>query len=330
MRINKIKETYLIGGVAILVLALLSWFFLVSPRMAQASEIGERREAVEALNVKSAQQIASLTKLKDGMVKERAVAAALAVKFPPTADQPALFRQIVAAAGKAGIPEKSITSLGPAAPILGSPSGSGGAKLAGAGAAPAAPADEDGDAAAPATAAPAKTAENMATMAVSFNTEGTFDQMVNMLKNLESIDRSFLITQVNLSTGEKGKFTIAVQGNMYVHRAIPDPEAGTIPLVGEPAYCAPLRVAAAFSAKNPEGTASPEAGKQLGTLLAPAIGEASKAGKAEVANFLALTANLRSGPTPTSVQRVTWGVALASTNPVMLKDCGIDMIVASS
>ncbi len=135
MRINKIKETYLIGGVAILLLALLSWFFLVSPRMAQASEIGEHRVAVEALNVKSAQEIATLTKLKDGLVKERTVAAALAVKFPPTADQPTLFRQIVAAAARAGIPEKNITSLGPAAPILGAPSS--GARLPGAGAAPA-------------------------------------------------------------------------------------------------------------------------------------------------------------------------------------------------
>lgn len=229
MRINKIKETYLIGGFAILLMALLSWFFLVSPRMAQASEIGEHREAVEALNVKAAAQIASLTTLKDGLVNERKIAAALAVKFPPTADQPTLFRQIVAAAGQAGIPEKSITSLGPAAPILGSPSS--GAKLSAAAAAPAA-ADRDG--AAPAKAAPERTAENMATMAVAFNAEGTFDQMVKTLKNLENMPRSFLITQVNLATGDKGEFTIAVQGNMYVHRAVPDPEAKVVVPVPTP------------------------------------------------------------------------------------------------
>lgn len=226
MRFNKIKETYLVGGVAIVLMALLSWFFLVSPRLAQASEIGEHRVAVEALNVKAAEQVTSLTTLKDGLVKERKVAAALAVKFPPTADQPTLFRQIVDAAAKAKIPETSITSLGPAAPIMGTPSS--GAKLPAAGAVPV------GGNAAGKAAASAMAAQNMATMAVSFNAQGDFTQMVAMLKNLENLPRSFLITQVNLSTADKGKFTIAVQGNMYVHRTVPDPDAKVAVVVPTP------------------------------------------------------------------------------------------------
>jgi hypothetical protein len=142
VRFNKIKETYLIGGVVIVLLALVSWFFLVSPRMDQASEIGERQAAAEMLNAKSAKEIAALTTLKDGLVQERKISAALAVKFPPTADQPTLFRQIVAAASSAGIDEKNITSVGPAAPILGAPSS--GAKLP-----QVAPAAQDGKAATP-------------------------------------------------------------------------------------------------------------------------------------------------------------------------------------
>jgi hypothetical protein len=237
VRFNKVKETYLIGGVAIVLLAPLSWFFLVSPRIDQAREIGENRAAVQALNAKSAKEIAALTSLKNGLVQERKVAAALAKKFPPTADQPMLFRQIVLAALKAGIPEKSVTSLGPAAPILGGPSS--GAKLPGAGAAPAT-AGPGGIAAAPATGA-----ENMATMAVSFNAQGTFPQMVKMLKNLEDLPRSFLITQVNLSSADNANFTIAVQGNMYVHRAVPDPDAVVVPVV------VPTPVAGATVAAKP-------------------------------------------------------------------------------
>jgi hypothetical protein len=236
--VNKVKQTYLIGVVAIVLLALVSWFFLVSPRMAQASEIGEHRAAVEALNVKSATQITALTSLKNGLVRERQVAAALAVKFPPTADQPTLFGQVVAAAKKAGIPETSITSLGPAAPILGSPSS--GAKLPSAPAVPAGKEGADGKA-----ATPVKAVENMATMAISFNAQGSFGQMVAMLHNLEDLDRSFLITQVNLSSADKGKFTIAVQGNMYVHRAVPDPDAKVVPVV------VPTPMAAATQAVNP-------------------------------------------------------------------------------
>jgi hypothetical protein len=220
VRFNKVKETYLIGGVAIVLLALLSWFFLVSPRISQASDIGENRAAVEAMNVSSATQITTLTNLKNGLVQERQVAASLAVKFPPTADQPTLFAQIVAAARKAGIPEKSITSLGPAAPVLGAPSS--GAKLAGAGAAPTAPTNG---------VSPAKVTEDLATMAVSFNAQGDFTQTVAMLHNLEDLPRSFLITQISLASADKGQFTIAVQGNMYVHRAVSDPGATVVPVV---------------------------------------------------------------------------------------------------
>lgn len=202
MTFNKVKQTYLIGIVAITVLTLVSWFFLVSPRMAQAGEIAAQQAQVEASNVKTQQQIAQLTTMKKGLVKQRQVAAALATKFPPTADQPTLFRQIGLAAKKAGITENDVTSLGPAAPVLGGASAV--AKLPGAGAA-------------------AKGTDNLATMAVSFDATGSFTQMVALLSNLEDLPRSFLITQVNLASADKAKFTIAVQGNMFVYRAVPDP-----------------------------------------------------------------------------------------------------------
>ena len=233
MRLNKLKQTYLIGGFAVVLLAVLSWFFLVSPRMAQAGEIGERTAVAEMQNAKSVAQIASLTKLKNGLVEERKVANALAVKFPPNADQPTLLRQIMAAAEKSGIPEKSITTLGLAAPIMGGPST--GAKLPPAASSDAA-ASSDGKPDAAKAAAPV---ENMATMTISFNAQVTYTQVISMLKNMEDLPRSFLITQVNLAASE-GKFTITVQGNMYVHRAIPDPEAKVPTPVATPTVGAKL------------------------------------------------------------------------------------------
>ena len=213
MTFNKVKQTYLIGGVAIVVLALVSWFFLVSPRMAQAAEIEGQQAQVEASNAKTQGQIAKLTTMKKGLVKERLVASALATKFPPTADQPTLFRQIGLAAKKAGITENNVTSLGPAAPILGGAAV--GAKLPGAGAG-------------------AMGTDNLATMAVSFNATGSFSQMVAMLTNLEDLPRSFLITQVNLASTDKAKFTIEVQGNMFVYRAVPDPDVKPVALQAVP------------------------------------------------------------------------------------------------
>jgi Tfp pilus assembly protein PilO len=222
VKLNKVKETYLIGGLVIGLVALLSWFFLVSPRMAQAGEIGERTVATQEKNATSERQIVTLTKLKNGLVDERAIAQALARKFPPTADQATLLRQIMTAATAAGIPERNVTALGPAAPILGGSSGS--AKLPGGGATPAT-GDEGKSSAA---TKPAAAAESLATMTVAFNAKGSFQQVVDMLKKLEDLPRAFLITQVNLSSAETNEFTIAVQGNMYVHRAITDPESPAV------------------------------------------------------------------------------------------------------
>jgi len=208
---NKVKRTYLLGMVVMVVLALVSWFFLLSPRMATAADIADQQTQAEAVNAKSSKEIALLTKMKAGLLQERAIAAALAVKFPATADQPTLFRQIVAAAAKAGIGEKNVTSVGPAAPVLGSPSS--GAKLPGAGAA--AGAKGDGGA--------------MASMAVSFNAKGTLAQMVAMLQSLEDLPRSYLIKNVDLASGETDSFTMTVEGDMFMYRAVPDPDATPTP-----------------------------------------------------------------------------------------------------
>lgn len=222
MSFNKVKGTYLVGGALIALLTLLSWFFLVMPRMGESGEIGEQQAAAEAVNAKSAKEIVALNTLKVGLPTQRKVASALALKFPATADEPTLFRAVVAAALKAGIPEKSIIAVGPSAPIMGV--GSSGAKLPAAGSAPAkGPAPEAGAAAPVKGATPATGGQNLATMTISFNASGNYDQMVRMLQNLEGMRRSFLITQVNLASAEAGKFTVAVQGNMYVHRTVTDP-----------------------------------------------------------------------------------------------------------
>ena len=252
MSFNKVKQTYLFGGLVIALVAVLSWFFLVSPRIEKAGDIGEQQAAAEAVNAKSAAQIVALNKLKQGLPHEKEVTQALAVKFPPTADEPTLFRAVVAAAAKAGIAEKKIKSVGPAAPVMGGASG-GGAKLAAA----EAPAATD---AAPAKgAAPAKATQELATMAITFNAEGNFGQMVAMIQNLENMDRSFLITQVNLSSAEGGAFTIALQGNMYVYRPVPPPETAVAARAGSLPAATPAAAPAAPAAAPAAPAAAPAA-----------------------------------------------------------------------
>ena len=55
---------------------------------------------------------------------------------------------------------------------------------------------------------------------------GSYDQMQELLENLEQMPRSFLITTVALSGGgETGEFTTTISGDMFVMAPAADPTA---------------------------------------------------------------------------------------------------------
>ncbi len=51
---------------------------------------------------------------------------------------------------------------------------------------------------------------------------GDFDQTVRFLKNLEHMDRAYLVTSVSL-TGQEGTYTTTVLGSMFVIQPVPEP-----------------------------------------------------------------------------------------------------------
>ena len=54
---------------------------------------------------------------------------------------------------------------------------------------------------------------------------GSYDQMQQLLENLEQMPRSFLITTVALSGGgEAGEFTSTISGDMFVMAPAADPD----------------------------------------------------------------------------------------------------------
>jgi hypothetical protein len=123
------------------------------------------------------------------------------VKFPPTADQPGLFRDITAAAQDAGIGPGGVTSLTPTPPVEGG--------------------DEAAASSGIQVGAPAA---GLARQTMAIAVTGSYDQTQHLLENLEQMPRSFLINTVELSgTAEGGAFTTTISGDMFVMAPAADP-----------------------------------------------------------------------------------------------------------
>ncbi len=101
----------------------------------------------------------------------------------------------------AGIGAKGVTTLAPTPPIISSSTGG-------------------------VTAEAGAVSNTLATQDVTVSVTGSYDQTTALLKNLEHMDRAYLITSVTLSGSEKdgGEYTTTIDGHMYVMPPIADPD----------------------------------------------------------------------------------------------------------
>ena len=207
MNVSKAVTTKIIGGVALLSLLALGWVFVLSPRTSAVAEVHRQTAEVRDQNDALRQQIRVLRAQEAGLGEVRASATALAAKFPPTADQPGLFRQVTAAAVEAGIPATKVTALTPQAPVAGRPGQVTGVQLPG-----------------------ESTTSDLAVQKVSMSVEGRPDQLELLMRNLEQMARAYLVTSLTLAQGaEPGVYSATIAGDMFVMPHAPDPagpEAG--------------------------------------------------------------------------------------------------------
>lgn len=216
MNLSKARLTALGGSLALLVLVLLGWFFVLSPQMSKAGEIKEQTASVEASNTKLMAQIKAAQEQEANLGEARSYAAALGARFPQTAAQADMFAQIKDAAARAGIPEKNVTALTPTVPQGGGPAGTatGGATVPQAGA-----------------------AKGVATLQVSLTVSGTQPQLIKFLTMLESMPRSYLIDTLSVGpSGESAKmYTLSINGTMFALQAPIDPATVKTAQPGVPA-----------------------------------------------------------------------------------------------
>jgi Tfp pilus assembly protein PilO len=225
MNLTKSRTIVLLGSLGIVLLLIVSWFLLLSPRMATASDLNTQRESVEAQNVAAESKIAELEQMKANIGEVKAEADLLTKRFPPTAEEAELFALVKKAAAQAGIPERNISDLTIAVPAIGA--GDGSVTL------PETAPPAEGETAADPNAAPAEAApvaaaptSQLASMPLDVTVTGTKVQVTNFLAALENMDRAYLVSSVSLGGEGEGEGSSAtINGSMYLLPELVDPTA---------------------------------------------------------------------------------------------------------
>ena len=191
--------TKLVGALALLVIAAAGWMLVIGPQNDALAEVREQTQTARDQNDLLTLQLATLRKQAEQLDATRDTAEALAGKFPPTADQPGLFRQVTGAATAAGIPPRNVTALTPTPPTVGGVDPATGVQP---------------------QSGPAELARQTVTVSVT----GGYAETQDLLENLEEMPRAYLVSSVTLSGGaEEGGFTTTITGDMFVMPPAQDP-----------------------------------------------------------------------------------------------------------
>ena len=194
MRLGRFGWTVIVGIVALAVLALVSWFFVLSPRLSQAADLQAEAEQLSMANLTLRNQY----NRDVGLVTQAPAAArdaqALFETMPQQADLPAVLEQITAAALDAGIKPADVGLISTTVPQP--------VKVA------------KGDDSVP-------TGVALATMNTSISAVGTHEQVLAFIQNLQELNRAFLITGTSFETAPdpttgKTEESVRLEGTMFV------------------------------------------------------------------------------------------------------------------
>jgi hypothetical protein len=211
----------LIGVAVLLAMLIAGWLFVLSPRSDAVAAVDSDVKVASATNDSLRNQIATRRAQEAKLPELRKISKALDGRFPPSAEQPELYKMVTAAAGRAGIAPGDVTNLTVNPPVSGTAGQSASAQLPGVAAVPA----------------------QIASQQVTMDVKGTEAQIRKMVANLEDLPRAFEVTTVNLSnpssgtaagtaTGTAGTAAAAVvdtgstatiTGQMFVMPALADP-----------------------------------------------------------------------------------------------------------
>lgn len=174
------RATLAIGVVVLVVVAAASWFLLLNPVTSTLSETREQHAETVDANRMLAVRLGAVERQEEELPTTVAAAEELATMFPATADQPGFFDMLGKAAAAAGISPDRVTTLSPTVPVR---------------VADVEASDE------PATPT-VPTATDLAYQLVTVSVEAPYEQVEELLRQVERMDRAFLVQGVSISTDD--------------------------------------------------------------------------------------------------------------------------------
>ncbi len=201
MSLRTPTATIVIGVLSLLVTAGLGWLLIVGPVTGTLADVRAEATAVQRTQQTMQIELDALERRRDDLPQIREVADQLARMFPSTADQPEFFRLVTAAAARAGIGPKAITSLSPTAPV----------------------AQTTGSSATPEERAASLAAADLAVQTVTITISASYPQARDLLNNLERMDRAFLLETVSLG-GAGDALVVSITGKTFVAPPLTEPD----------------------------------------------------------------------------------------------------------
>lgn len=197
MNLRTAPATVAVGTAALLLLSLAAWLLLLGPVLGQISETETAQTEARDRNDAISLQLLSLRKQADELPTTEAVADRIAEIWPPTADQPEFFAEVVAAAQDAGIEADDITALSPGVPVV-------------------VVRDAEGNAV-PAEPGTEVVIDNrtVAVQTVTISATGGYEQVSRLLAGLETMPRALLTGSVQVTGAEEG-YTVNLSGTTFV------------------------------------------------------------------------------------------------------------------
>ena len=211
MRIGPVRLALLGAALLVVAVAAIAWFVVLSPRLATATEVRAQATQLQTANLSLLNQYNRAVDQAEAAPQTAAEAQVLFARMPQTAELPTILEQITQAATEAGIAPNAVTTLTTGIPV----------PVSGAGGNPA--------------------GISLATMDIGVTAEGTREEVLAFLDNLQGLDRSLLVTSTidSAVAGAEdsrgpGLESMQVGGQMFVLESqLPDLVATVESLIAE-------------------------------------------------------------------------------------------------
>jgi Tfp pilus assembly protein PilO len=212
--VDKMKQWVVLTVVGVLVVGVLGWMFLISPKRSTAADLRTQAAGVETSNRELETKLATLKAQSKQLPRYQKQLAQVAAKIPDNPALPGLIRALTDAAEKANV---ELVTVAPSAPVAYAPAAAGAAPAA-AGAAPAA----SGTQRTPSATGAASAAGGLQVITLSLKVYGDYFSTENFFDQLEQLARAFKVTGMTIAPGTNPLNTTGGAGGAVGGPAQPD------------------------------------------------------------------------------------------------------------